>query len=159
MPRSILPAACAALLLLPSLAGAQIAPPSGRWTANIRPSLSMSSNIGASTKRMYGSVKIVPSTTGPALSWDVEIHLTSDRPGETLMWTISPGRCGVGAIPFALPTELPLFEVRTNGTGDLTANVKFALDGNGAYHLDIYRGGSQPEHVIACAALKYSKPD
>lgn len=116
----------------------------------------MSSNIGSSTKRMYGTVKMVPSKLGPPDSWDVEIHLTNDRPSETLMWSIAPGRCGSGALPLATARELPFLEVSTNATADLAANVRFPLDQNASYHLDIFRGGTQQEHVIACASLKHS---
>jgi hypothetical protein len=149
-----------ALAALPALlsAQAQAAPTaSGRWTANIRPTVSMSSSIGSSTKRMYGSITIVPTTSGAPGSWDVDIHLTNDRPSESLMWTISPGRCGSGSIPLAQPNQLPFLEVRANETADVTANVRFALDPSSSYHLDIYRDGTQQESVIACAVLKHSK--
>jgi hypothetical protein len=147
----------AALSLAPSLVMAQDAP-KGTWTASIRPSLSMSGNIGSSTKRMYGSIKIVPSKSGQVGTWDIDLHLTNDRPSETLMWTISPGRCGSGAYPLALPNELPFLEVSANSTADLTANVKLVLAADGSYHLDIYRGGNQQDNVIACALLKYNAP-
>lgn len=158
MARSTLLAALATAALVPTVLSAQTDAVAGRWSANIRPTLSSSSGIGSSTKRIYGSVNITPSATGSRGAWQVEIHLTSDQNNEMLLWTVASGKCMSGAIPLVQPNELAPLEVRSNGVADLTANAALRLNTNEAYHLDVFRNGQQQEHVIACTSLKYTAP-
>ena len=141
----------------PVLTGAQAPIPVGRWSANIRPTLAPSSGLGSSTARMYGSVNVTPNRNGTPGSWTVEIRLTSDRPSETLLWAIVPGRCQSGGVPEIQANQLPTLDVHANSNADLTASANLTLSPTNAYHLDIYRNGQQAENVIACATLKYSE--
>ena len=140
-----------------ALLGAQAPIHVGRWSANIRPTLAPSSGIGASTMKMYGSINVTPNRAGAAGSWLVEIRLTSDRPSETLLWAIAPGRCQSGAVPEVQPNQLAPLEVRANGNADISAAVTLSMNPSDSYHLDVFRNGQQQEHVIACASLRYSE--
>ena len=140
----------------PALLSAQAAIPVGRWNANIRPMLAPSSGIGSATMRMYGSVTVTANRAGNPGSWVVEIRLTSDRPSETLLWAIAPGRCQSGAVAQIQANQLPPLEVTANGTAEISTAANLILSPGDSYHLDIFRNGQQQENVVACATLKYS---
>lgn len=78
---------------------------------------------------------------------------TSYHDGSDLKWAIVPGRCGSNMMPIA-PVELfPTIEVSSNGRGEVDRVLPLTISGTGQYHVNVYRGGTQLEHVLTCGNI------
>lgn len=71
-----------------------------------------------------------------------------------LQWAILPGRCGTGSLPIAVVERFPVIEISNNGRGELDMEMQLTLPTSGAFHVNVYSGGTQLNHVITCANLR-----
>ena len=140
---------------------APVKPPDrGKWQGTIRSSIVTAGSAGnAEATRYTGNVYIVPSESGREGMFKLELRLSGNRGGESLEWAVSPGRCGSPLLPLIQPNELPPLDVRQGGEAELRFEGAFNLTPNAAYHLDIMRNGHSQANIVACADVKYQKPD
>lgn len=71
-----------------------------------------------------------------------------------LQWALVPGRCGSGNMPLTGVERFPAIEISNNGRGELDMEIPLTLPTTGALHANVYSGGTQLNHVIACANLR-----
>lgn len=96
------------------------------------------------------------------------ISLTQASPGRTrvrlvvstpigsataLQWAILPGRCGSGSMPIDVVSRFPVVEISNNGRGELDETMQLDLPASGTFHVNVYNGGTQLNHVITCSNL------
>jgi hypothetical protein len=140
---------------------APVGPPKlGRWSGNIRTSLVTVSNSGNAEQTRYsGKVDVAPSENGREGVMKLEVRLSSNKGSEALEWAMSPGRCGSPLLPLVPPSEVPPLEVRPGGDADLRYEGPLNMTANGTYHFDVLRNGHSQANIVACADVKYQKPD
>ena len=78
---------------------------------------------------------------------------TSYHDGSDLNWAIVPGRCGSNMMPIAPIEQFPTIEVSTNGRGEVDRVLPLTIAKTGQYHVNVYRGGTQLEHVLTCGNI------
>lgn len=71
-----------------------------------------------------------------------------------IQWGIHSGRCGSGTLPIVGIERFPVLEVSANGRGDLDAEMPLSLPESGSYHVNVFRGGQQLNHVLTCGNLR-----
>ena len=81
---------------------------------------------------------------------------TSFPDGQYLKWAILPGMCGSNMMPIAPVDQFPIIEMGTNGQGEVDRVLPLSMPATGQFHVNVYRGGSQLEHVLTCGNLKRS---
>lgn len=78
---------------------------------------------------------------------------TSYHDGSDLNWAILPGRCGSNMMPIAPVEQFPIIEVSSNGRGEVDRVLPLTIANTGQYHVNVYRGGTQLEHVLTCGNI------
>lgn len=142
------------------------APPSakpGRWTgsfssAMVRVPSAVQSSAGGSW-RYSGPAKITAIPDEKPGTYKVEFRVSAPSGVSLLQWGIARGRCGSVLDLLVSPGKLPALDLRSGGTATLDFEgvlVEFKLDGK--YHALIFRDGSGPDNVVACADLRYEVP-
>lgn len=129
-----------------------------QYEGQFRPIQQSSGGIGMrGSQRVFGSVKIVFRESTDRSKVNLMIN-TSLNQTEILNWSVNPGRCGSGSVPFMPVAQFQGIEMSTNGRGELDIpEMQLAMPTNsGPIHVNIFRGGTGLEHVIACANLKMS---
>lgn len=111
------------------------------------------------SQRIFGNVKILFREAIDRSKVNLMIN-TSLQQTEILNWSVNPGRCGSGSVPFMPVPQFQGIEMSSNGRGELDIpEMQLAIPENsGPVHVNVYRGGTGLEHVIACANLKASVP-
>lgn len=125
------------------------------WTGSLQPTQERT-GAAAPTKQQkaYGTVRFQPTARDlNRTSVSITISTPLQEPTE-LRWAIVPGRCGSGALPLGGYEHFPILEVSSNGRGQLTTEIQFAMPYDGSYHVNVYRGTIQMENVLTCANLR-----
>jgi hypothetical protein len=78
---------------------------------------------------------------------------TSYHDGSDLKWAIVPGRCGSNMMPIAQVEQFPIIEISSNGRGEVDRVLPLTILNTGQYHVNVYRGGTQLEHVLTCGNI------
>ena len=126
------------------------------WAGSLQP---MQERTGAAAptkqQKAYGTVRFAP--TGRDLN-RTAVSIVVSTPFQepiSLRWAIVPGRCGSSALPLVGYEHFPAVEVGSNGRGQLTTEIAFAMPYEGAYHVNVYSGGGfQIDNVLTCANLR-----
>jgi hypothetical protein len=78
---------------------------------------------------------------------------TSYHDGSDLKWAIVPGRCGSNMMPIAQVEQFPIIEISSNGRGEVDRVLPLTILSTAQYHVNVYRGGTQLEHVLTCGNI------
>ena len=125
------------------------------YDGQFRPMQQVQGGVGMSVpQRVYGAVKIAFRESNERSNVNLTINTTLQQ-SEILNWSANPGRCGSGSVPFMPVAQFPGIEVGTTGRGEVDVqNMQLNIPASGAVHVNVYRGGSSLENVIACANLR-----
>lgn len=129
----------------------------GKWTGNFR-SVIMTQDIrnaGGESGRMSGTVELLPTHESGQDFYNVIIQISTSRAGDQLEWGVSLGRCGSKLIMLEHANQLPGFETRPGGEGEMRHMLALPLDANHTYQVGLFRNGHAQQNMIACANLKY----
>jgi hypothetical protein len=125
------------------------------WTGSLQPTQERTgAAVPTKQQKAYGTVRLQPTSRDlNRTSVSIVISTPLQEPSE-LRWAIVPGRCGSGALPMVGHEHFPVLEVSSNGRGQLTTEIPFAMPYDGSYHVNVYRGTVQMENVLTCANLR-----
>ena len=124
-----------------------------QYDGQFRPIQQSDGRLGMSTQqRIYGNVRVLFREATGRSNIDLTITTNVQQP-ELLSWAIVPGRCGNGAIPVLPAAQFPAIEVGSTGRGDVRVQDMPVSLPQGAYHVNVYRGGDTLSNVIACSNL------
>ena len=129
----------------------------GSWSGQFR-SVQMtqdSRNAGGYVGRITGTVNLQPRRESGILFYDVVIQISTNSPGDQLEWGVSLGRCGSKLIMVENANQLPSFDTRSGGEGEIRHSVPLDLDAKHTYQVGLFRNGHAQQNMIACANLKY----
>jgi hypothetical protein len=121
-----------------------------------RPIQQTSGGVGMrGSQRVFGQIKIATRESSDRAKVTLMIN-TSLNQSEILNWSVNPGRCGSGSVPFMPIAQFQGIEMSTNGRGELDIpEMQLTIPPNSSsVHVNAYRGGTGLENVIACANLK-----
>jgi len=108
----------------------------------------------ATPQRVYGSVKIAFRESNERSNVNLTINTTLQQ-SEILGWSVNPGQCASGSVPFMPIAQFPVIEVNTTGRGEVDVqNMQLSIPASGPVHVNVYRNGDSLENVIACANLR-----
>jgi len=126
-----------------------------QYSGLFRPIQQSDGRLGMNVQqRIYGEVKLLFRESSGRT--DVSLTLnTNSNTSDLLAWAVVPGRCGNGAVPLLPASQFPALELANNGRGDVSGELPIAMP-QGAYHVNVYRGGDNLSNVIACANLTAS---
>lgn len=127
-----------------------------QYEGQFRPIQQSSGGVGLrGSQRVFGNVKIVFREATDRSKVNLMIN-TSLNQTEILNWSVNPGRCGSGSVPFMPVAQFQGIEMSTNGRGELDIpEMQLAVPANsGPIHVNVYRGGTGLDAVIACANMK-----
>lgn len=126
------------------------------YDGQFRPIQQSSGGVGLrGSQRIFGNVKIAFRESTDRSKVNLMIN-TSLNQTEILNWSVNPGRCGSGSVPFMPVAQFQGIEVSTNGRGELDIpEMQLVIPANsGPIHVNVYRGGTGLDAVIACANMK-----
>lgn len=126
------------------------------YEGQFRPIQQASGGVGLrGSQRIFGNVKIAFRESTDRSKVTLMIG-TSLNQTEILQWSANPGRCGSGSVPFMPIAQFQGIETSTNGRGELDIpEMQLVLPpGSSAIHVNVYRGGTGLENIIACSNLK-----
>lgn len=129
------------------------------YEGQFRPIQQASGGIAPRTsQRIFGQVKIATRESSERVKVTLMIN-TSFNQTEILNWSVNTGRCGSGSVPLMPIAQFQGIEMSTNGRGELDIpEMPLSIPPNsGALHVNVYRGGSGLENVIACSNLKVNE--
>jgi hypothetical protein len=121
-----------------------------------RPIQQASGGVGMrGSQRVFGQIKIATRESNDRAKVMLMIN-TSLNQTEILNWSVNPGRCGSGSVPVMPIAQFQGIEMSTNGRGELDIpEMQLSIPPNSStVHVNVYRGGTGLENVIACANLK-----
>lgn len=128
------------------------AEPQTRWHAYLKATHQRMGRLVTSTQnKSTGSVFISPA--GPD---HVRVRVTVstvNHDGSSLKWAIVPGRCGSNMGPIVPVDRFPIIDVGMDGRGEADVLLALTMPTMGQHHVNVYRGGSQLEHVLTCGNL------
>lgn len=129
----------------------------GKWTGTFRPVLLTQDirNAGGDIGRMSGNVELQPVHESGQDFYNVLIQVSTNVAGQTLEWGVSMGRCGSKLIMLEHANQLPAFETRPGGEGEMRHQVALPMDANHTYQVGLFRNGHAQQNMVACANLKY----
>jgi hypothetical protein len=131
----------------------------GGWTGQFR-SIQMtqdSRNAGGDVGRITGSVRMQPFRESGLDLYDVLIQISTSQPGQELEWGVSMGRCGSKLIMIEHANQLPGFDTRNGGEGEVRHKLQLNLNAQASYQVGLFRNGHAQQNMIACANLKYDE--
>jgi hypothetical protein len=130
-----------------------------RWGGEFRPQQQRTGGLGPTGKnRVFGSVAL-ERLPGDSTRSRIQLAITTFLSGgQSLPWSIYPGRCGSGsglASPLIPPGTLPMLETVANGKATLNSEVALRLPAKGTYHLNVFWSTASMDlsAVLACANL------
>ncbi|WP_396216102.1 hypothetical protein [Gemmatimonas sp.] len=126
------------------------------YEGQFRPIQQASGGVGMrGSQRVFGQVKIATRESSERVKVTLMIN-TSLNQTEILNWSVNPGRCGSGSVPLMPIAQFQGIEMSTNGRGELDIpEMQMAIPANsGALHVNVFRGGTGLDNVIACSNLK-----
>ncbi|HEY0929038.1 MAG TPA: hypothetical protein VGE27_03885 [Gemmatimonas sp.] len=126
------------------------------YDGQFRPIQQTSGGVGMrGSQRIFGQVRIVFRESTDRSRVTLMIN-TSLNQTEILNWSANPGRCGSGTPAFMPIAQFPGIEMGTNGRGEIDVQEMQLVipPGSGNVHVNVYRGGTGLENVIACSNLK-----
>ncbi|WP_434479995.1 hypothetical protein [Gemmatimonas sp.] len=129
------------------------------YEGQFRPIQQASGGIGMrGSQRVFGQVKIATRESSERVKVTLMIN-TSLNQLEILNWSVNSGRCGSGSVPLMPIAQFQGIEMSTNGRGELDIpEMPLSIPPNsGALHVNVYRGGTGLENVIACSNLKLNE--
>ena len=129
----------------------------GRWTGQFRSiqSTATSREAGGNPGRITGTVDFQPMRESGMDLYEVSIKISSTTPNDELEWGVSMGRCGSKLIPVEHANQLPRFDTRTGGDGEIRHRMPMTLNAQSSYQVGLFRNGHAQQNMIACANLKY----
>jgi hypothetical protein len=129
----------------------------GKWTGVFRQILMTqdSRNAGGETGYISGTSLLQPVYESGVLLYDVTLIISSNNRGDTLEWGISMGRCGSKLIMLQQANQLPSFDTRSGGDGEMHHTLPLDLDSKHTYQVVLFRNGHAQQNVVACSNLKY----
>jgi hypothetical protein len=124
-----------------------------QYDGQFRPIQQSDGRLGMSTQqRIYGTVRIIYRESNSRSVVNLTLN-TNAQQSEVLSWAVVPGRCGSGGVPVLPAAQFPPLEIGSTGRGDvINREVPIVLP-QGAYHVNVYRGGETLTNVIACSNL------
>lgn len=126
------------------------------YEGQFRPIQQTSGGVGMrGSLRVFGQVKLAVRESTDRAKVTLMIN-TSMNQTEILNWSVNSGRCGSGTVPLMPIAQFQGIEISTNGRGELDIpQMTISIPANsGALHVNVYRGGTGLENVIACSNLK-----
>jgi hypothetical protein len=126
------------------------------YEGQFRPIQQASGGIGMrGSQRVFGQIKIATRESNDRAKITLMIN-TSLNQTEILNWSVNSGRCGSGSVPFMPIAQFQGIEMSTNGRGELDIpEMQLSIPPSSSnVHVNVYRGGTGLENVIACANLK-----
>jgi len=129
------------------------------YEGSFRPIQQSSGGVGMrGSQRIFGDVKITFRESTDRSMVKLMIN-TSYQQSEILNWSVNPGRCGSGSVPVMPIAQFQGIEMTSNGRGELDIQeMQLAIPANAnMVHVNVYRGGTGLEHVIACSNMKQVK--
>jgi hypothetical protein len=131
----------------------------GRWTGQFRSiqSTATSRDAGGNPGRITGTVTMQPMRESGIDLYEVYIQISSTTPNDELEWGVSMGRCGSKLIPVEHANQLPRFDTRSGGDGEIRHRVPMTLNAQSSYQVGLFRNGHAQQHMIACANLRYDE--
>jgi hypothetical protein len=107
------------------------------------------------SQRIFVNVKIAVRESSDRAKVTLMIN-TSLNQTEILNWSVNPGRCGSGTVSFMPIAQFQGIETSSNGRGELDIpEMQLSIPpASSSVHVNVYRGGTGLEHVIACSNLK-----
>jgi len=129
----------------------------GKWTGVFRPILMTqdSRNAAGEAGRITGTVDMQPVHESGVDLYNVVIQVSSNHQGETMEWGVSMGRCGSKLIMIEHANQLPSFDTRAGGEGEVRHTVALPMDAKHTYQVGLFRNGHSQQNMVACANLKY----
>lgn len=161
----------AVVALIATLGAAQAAsaqeqtPPTakpGRWRGSFSSAMvrvqSQVQSFSGNSRSFSGTASITPVPEKQPGTQKVEFRLSSPSGVSLLQWGIARGRCGSVLDLLVLPGKLPALELRAGIATLDFEGMLLDFQPDAKYHALIFRDGSGPQHVVACADLKYVAP-
>lgn len=101
-----------------------------------------------------GTVRLRRSERDPNRTAVALVVTTSVQDAAALRWAVLPGRCGSATIPLLGHEQFPPLEMGSMGRGQIEIELPLELPQSGNYHVNVYSGGRELEHVVTCANLR-----
>jgi hypothetical protein len=129
----------------------------GKWTGVFRPVLMTQDvrNAGGDQGEFRGTADLQPVVESGLLLYQVTLIISANKSGDALEWGISMGRCGSKLIMLENANQLPSFDIRNGGEGEMRHTVALDLDSKHTYQVGLFRNGHAQQNMISCANLKY----
>jgi len=124
-----------------------------RWSAQLQPTQQRTGRAApTSQNKAYGAVYL--SQAGPGRT-RVRLHVSTPiQNSTTLQWAIHTNRCGSGTLPIVGVERFQVIEVGTSGRGELDVVMPLSLPESGTFHVNVFLGGQQLNHVLTCGNLR-----
>ena len=131
----------------------------GRWTGQFRSiqSTSTSRDAGGEPGRITGTVTMQPLRESGLDLYEVFISISTTTPNDELEWGISMGRCGSKLIPVEHANQLPRFDTRSGGDGEMRHKLPMSLNAQASYQVGLFRNGHAQQNMIAWSNLRYDE--
>lgn len=101
-----------------------------------------------------GTVRLRGSARDPQRTSVALVVQTAVQEATSLRWAVLPGRCGAGSLPLLGFDQFPPLDITSSGRGQLDVEIPLPLPTSGVYHVNVYYGGTQLDHVLTCATLR-----
>ena len=125
------------------------------WTGSLQPTQERTGDLAPTKQhKAYGTVRLRPTASDlNRTAVEIVVSTPLQEPAE-LRWAILPGRCGAGTLPLLGFEQFPILEVSSNGRGQLSTEIPFAMPYDGTFHVNLYWRGVQLDNVLTCANLR-----
>jgi hypothetical protein len=149
----VLASACASA---PSASSGDSTPePVAAWTGSFTATQERSGRLTPTvTRQASGTVRLRRSERDATRTSVSLVVTTSIQETAPLRWAVLPGRCGSAAIPLLGHEQFPPLEMGSAGRGQIEIDLPMELPQSGNFHVNVYSGGRELEHVVTCANLR-----
>lgn len=129
--------------------------PAGAWTGTFQPTQERTGVLAPTRlQQASGTVRLRGSARDPQRTSVALVVQTAVQEMTSLRWAVLPGRCGAGSLPLLGFDQFPPLDISSSGRGQLEVEIPLPLPTSGAYHVNVYYGGTQLDHVLTCATLR-----
>lgn len=132
-----------------------VAPSASGWSGTFQATQERTGVLAPTRlQQASGTVRLRASTRDPQRTSVALVVQTAVQEATSLRWAVLPGRCGAGSLPLLGFDQFPPLDISSSGRGQLEVDIPLPLPTSGAYHVNVYHGGTQLDHVLTCASLR-----
>jgi hypothetical protein len=135
--------------------GDSVPEPVAAWSGSFTATQERSGRLTPTvTRQASGTVRLRRSERDATRTSVSLVVTTSIQEAAALRWAVLPGRCGSASIPLLGHEQFPPLEMGSAGRGQIEIDLPMELPQSGNYHVNVYSGGRELEHVVTCANLR-----